>query len=45
MDILGGSGSSFDYSGFVLKKVTPSVAEPAEPAESAEAETEKRSSS
>ena len=39
LDILGGFGSSFDYSGFVLKKVTPSVAE------SAEAGTEKGSSS
>jgi hypothetical protein len=39
VDILGGSKSSLDYSGFVLKKVIPYVAEPAE------AETEKGSSS
>jgi hypothetical protein len=39
VDILGGSQSSLDYTGFVLKKVMPYVAEPAD------AETAKGSSS
>jgi len=30
VDILGGTGSSFEYSGFVLRKAAPLVAESAD---------------